>query len=103
MYGQDTPQIRERLEILQKSRDGFEIAAEDLRLRGPGDFFGAMQSGALQFSIGDVFDDSSILLQAGEEADSILKDDPELNKPQNQMLQKYIQQRLDPEEKQIVL
>lgn len=103
MYGQDTPQIRERLEILQKSRDGFEIAAEDLRLRGPGDFFGAMQSGALQFSIGDVFDDSSILLQAGEEADSILKDDPELNKSQNQMLQKYIQQRLDPEEKQIVL
>ena len=103
MYGQDTPHIRERLEILQKSRDGFEIAAEDLRLRGPGDFFGSMQSGALQFSIGDVFDDSSILIQAGEEADSILKNDPALNLPQHHMLKMYIGQRLDSDEKQIVL
>ncbi len=103
MYGQDTPQIRERLEILQKSRDGFEIAAEDLRLRGPGDFFGSMQSGALQFQIGDVFDDSSVLLQAGEEADTVLKKDPELILPHHLMLKKYIEQHLDPEEKQIVL
>lgn len=103
MYGQDTPHIRERLEILQKSRDGFEIAAEDLRLRGPGDFFGSMQSGALQFSIGDVFDDSSILIQAGEEADSILRNDPTLNLPQHHMLKMYIGQRLDSDEKQIVL
>lgn len=103
MYGQDTPQIRERLEILQKSRDGFEIAAQDLRLRGPGDFFGSMQSGALQFAIGDVFDDSAILLKAGEEADRILTCDPDLNLPYHQLLHIYIDKRLDPQEKQIVL
>ena len=103
MYGQDSPQIRERLEILQKSRDGFEIAEADLRLRGPGDFFGSMQSGALQFAIGNVFDDSSILIKAGEAADQILKADPELILPQHQMLHNYVKKRLDTDEKQIVL
>ena len=81
MYGQDSPAIRERLEILQKSRDGFEIAREDLRLRGPGDFFGSMQSGAISFSIGDVFNDSDLLIRAGEAADKILKADPSLSRP----------------------
>ena len=103
MYGQDTPQVRQRLEILQKSRDGFEIAAQDLRLRGPGDFFGSMQSGALQFAIGDVFDDSDLLLKAGEEADRILSCDPDLIMPHHQPLHIYMEHQLDLKEKQIVL
>ena len=103
MYGQDSPAIRERLEILQKSRDGFEIAREDLRLRGPGDFFGSIQSGALSFTIGDVFNDSDLLISAGEAADSVLRSDPSLCDPCHEGLRQYIHQHADPEDHMIVL
>ena len=103
MYGQDSPAIRERLEILQKSRDGFEIAREDLRLRGPGDFFGSMQSGAISFSIGDVFNDSDLLIRAGEAADKILKADPSLSRPDCNGLRQYVHQHADSEDHMIVL
>jgi ATP-dependent DNA helicase RecG len=103
MYGQDSPAIRERLEILQKSRDGFEIAREDLRLRGPGDFFGSIQSGALSFTIGDVFNDSDLLISAGEAADSVLRSDPSLCDLCHEGLRQYIHQHADPEDHMIVL
>ena len=64
--GKDT---KKRLEILNQSNDGFYIASEDLKLRGPGDLFGIRQSGDLQFSLGDVFTDASILKEACEAAD----------------------------------
>lgn len=69
----DSKKVKERLEILNKSNDGFFIASEDLKLRGPGDLFGVRQSGLLEFKIGDVFTDSSILQDASEAADKILK------------------------------
>lgn len=56
----------ERLEILAGSNDGFHIANEDLRLRGPGDFFGVRQSGEIEFKIGDIISDSQILTQAAD-------------------------------------
>ena len=61
-----------RLDVLNRSNDGFFIAAEDLKLRGPGDLFGIRQSGALEFSLGDIYQDSDVLLEAGELADRIL-------------------------------
>ena len=64
----------ERLEILNKSNDGFFIAGEDLKLRGPGDIFGIRQSGDLDFKLGDIFTDAS-LLKAAAEAVKKLKDD----------------------------
>lgn len=60
------PEAQERLEILNHSNDGFYIAGEDLRLRGPGDLFGIRQSGDLAFKIGDIYNDAPILKQAAD-------------------------------------
>lgn len=56
----------ERLEILNQSNDGFFIASEDLKLRGPGDFFGVRQSGDFEFKIGDIMNDAGVLKQAAD-------------------------------------
>ena len=70
-------ETKERLSILQDTNDGFKIASEDLRLRGPGDLFGIRQSGLLNFRLGDVFQDAKILQMANEAADEILKNEEE--------------------------
>ncbi|HCT91302.1 MAG TPA: ATP-dependent DNA helicase RecG [Lachnospiraceae bacterium] len=67
-----------RLDILNKTNDGFAIADEDLRLRGPGDFFGIRQSGLMEFAIGDIYRDSELLRQAAQEVKRLLVTDPEL-------------------------
>ena len=72
-----------RLEILNKSNDGFYIAAEDLKLRGPGDMFGIKQSGMLDFTIGDIYNDADILKTAARAADEILDRDPEFKNEEN--------------------
>ena len=61
----------DRLEILGKSNDGFYIAEEDLKLRGPGDLFGTLQSGDLNFRIADIYNDSAVLKDASECVDMI--------------------------------
>ena len=66
--GSSGKETMERLEILNKSNDGFFIASEDLKLRGPGDLFGIRQSGDLEFKIGDIYQDASILKAANETA-----------------------------------
>lgn len=63
--GKDT---KKRLDILNQSNDGFYIASEDLKLRGPGDLFGIRQSGDLRFTLGDIFTDAEILKEACEAA-----------------------------------
>lgn len=69
--GSESKEIRERLDILNKSNDGFFIASEDLRLRGPGDMFGVRQSGIIEFKIGDIYTDAAILKNANEAAKTI--------------------------------
>ena len=76
MSGSKTKETKKRLEILNKSNDGFFIANEDLKLRGPGDLFGIRQSGLMDFRIGDVFQDSELLKKAGEASGEILREDP---------------------------
>lgn len=92
--GSDKKETLGRLEILNKSNDGFFIASEDLRLRGPGDLLGIRQSGIMEFKIGDVFIDSNILQEASEAANKILKEDAALLKEEHQELRKYIEDYL---------
>ena len=86
VYGGDDEETRKRLEILVKSNDGFFIAGEDLRLRGPGDLLGIRQSGMLEFRLGDIFQDADILKKASEAAGAILLLDPRLELEQNSRL-----------------
>lgn len=88
--GNDNPDTRKRLEILNKSNDGFYIASEDLKLRGPGDLFGIRQSGLLEFKIGDVFTDAGILKAASEEASKLMKQDPSLLKEEHRELKRRL-------------
>ncbi len=68
----------ERLDILNRSNDGFRIASEDLRRRGPGELFGVRQSGEFAFQIGDIYADAGVLKAAAEAVDSLLAVDPDL-------------------------
>ena len=83
MHTLDGKQIRQRLDILCKSNDGFEIANRDMQLRGPGDLFGVRQSGMLDFSLADIYSDADVLGQANEAVGELLKRDPELTLPEH--------------------
>ena len=74
----DLKNSMKRLDILNKSNDGFKIASEDLKLRGPGDFFGIRQSVGMQFLLADIYQDASVLQQASEKVQDLLATDPEL-------------------------
>lgn len=87
-------ETKERLDILNRSNDGFFIAGEDLRLRGPGDLFGIRQSGIMDFKVADVFQDAAILSKASQEAAGILDADPELSDPSHRQLKNCIENRL---------
>ena len=70
-----------RLEILEKTNDGFVIAEEDLKLRGPGDLFGERQSGELGFVLADIYEDSAIMRKAAAYVDEVLASDPDFKMP----------------------
>ena len=74
----DQDGTQKRLDILNRSNDGFYIASEDLKLRGPGDIFGVRQSGDLEFKIADIFTDANLLKTVSEEVNRILERDPNL-------------------------
>lgn len=75
MSNAENKETRQRLEVLNQSNDGFFIAGEDLKLRGPGDLFGLRQSGMLEFKMADIFNDAEILKEASEAAGQIAKKD----------------------------
>ena len=77
---------RQRLLTMKKYSDGFQIADEDLRLRGPGDFFGKRQHGLPELRLADMVEDMDTLRLCRDCADTILADDPNLDKPENQPL-----------------
>ncbi|MCD7709713.1 MAG: ATP-dependent DNA helicase RecG [Clostridiales bacterium] len=74
-----TEAAKERLETLNASNDGFYIASQDLKLRGPGDFFGIRQSGDLVFRLADIYQDADVLKSASDAAKSLLASDPDLS------------------------
>ena len=80
-----------RLDILNKSNDGFKIASEDLKLRGPGDFFGIRQSGEIQFALADIYQDAYTLQKASEEVQALLEEDPDLLMEEHGNLRRYLE------------
>ncbi len=94
MSASKSEETRERLEILNRSNDGFFIAGEDLRLRGPGDLFGIRQSGVMDFRLGDVYQDAKILQTASEAANALLDEDPGLEALENIRLKKALEQAI---------
>ena len=88
----DTDEAKARLSILCKTNDGFKISEEDLRLRGPGDFFGSRQHGLPAMHIADLGGDVEVLQQAQSEANELLRLDPMLSAPENRALSERVEQ-----------
>ena len=81
-----SPESRERLKVLASTSDGFRIAEEDLRLRGPGDFFGARQHGLPQLKVADFAADLTLLREAQDAAQALIAADPDLSRPEHALL-----------------
>lgn len=81
-----TGESEQRMQIMVQTTDGFRIAEEDLKIRGPGDIAGTRQSGAVEFKLANLVDDGPLLEQARDAAMRILEEDPELQKAENRVL-----------------
>lgn len=82
---------KRRLDVMKKTNDGFRIADEDLKLRGPGDFFGERQHGLPEVRIADMLEDMVLCNQSQQAVRDILSDDPNLEKNENQALGREIE------------
>ncbi len=80
MYGKEDEHIKERLNVLADSNDGFYIAKKDLELRGPGDFFGIRQSGIMNFKVGDIYQDGKLLALADKKLKDMIAEGVDLSK-----------------------
>lgn len=88
----EAKETMERLQILNHSNDGFHIASEDLKLRGPGDIFGIRQSGEFAFVLGDIYTDANILKEASDAVEQLLVSDPELTGDDSLALVNYFKE-----------
>ena len=86
-----SPEAQERLEVMERVSDGFAVAEEDLRFRGPGDYFGTRQSGLPDLRMARL-SDQDILILARQEASALLREDPNLELPQHQVLAQNLAQ-----------
>ena len=82
----------ERLQIMTQTNDGFQISREDLKLRGPGEFFGTRQSGLVRFRIADLMNDMQTLITARDAAESVLAQDPLLTAPKHRALREAVRE-----------
>lgn len=86
---------RERLSALCRTNDGFKVAEEDLRIRGPGDFFGSRQSGLPDMHIAGFASDMDILIKAQEAAQKTMERDPELQEEENENLRNSVNRLIE--------
>lgn len=91
----DQEGTQERLDILNRSNDGFYIASEDLKLRGPGDIFGIRQSGDMEFKLADIFTDANILKNVSEEVTVLLAEDGGLELEEHRELKRRLEEYLE--------
>ncbi len=85
-----SPDAKNRIQVMVRTNDGFEIAEEDLKIRGPGDLEGKQQSGLIALKLADILTDQKILYAARKLAEAIISKDPELENPLNQVLRKQL-------------
>ena len=85
--------IKERMNVITKSNDGFVISEKDLELRGSGEFFGTKQHGIPEFKIANLFTDIETLKQVQAIVMEILSKDPNLEKEENKILNKIIEEK----------
>ncbi|MBQ3702279.1 MAG: ATP-dependent DNA helicase RecG [Oscillospiraceae bacterium] len=90
----DGEENRARLNIMTRTNDGFKISEEDLRLRGPGDFFGSRQHGLPEMHVADLGADVNVLQKAQQEAALLLAEDPGLDAPEHRALRENVEQLL---------
>ena len=90
----DGEENRARLNIMTRTNDGFKISEEDLRLRGPGDFFGSRQHGLPEMHVADLGADVNVLQKAQQEAALLLAEDPGLDAPEHRALRESVEQLL---------
>lgn len=95
MEGNQTEETQKRLDILNKSNDGFEIAAKDMELRGPGDLLGIRQSGMMNFQVADIYRDSHLLTEAKQAAEKILSKDYSLQAGEHLGISKRLEKMLE--------
>lgn len=79
-----------RVQVMVRSNNGFEIAEEDLNIRGPGEFFGTRQSGIPNFKIANIISDAALLETAKKEAMQLVKDDPQLRDSEHQLMKRML-------------
>ena len=93
------PLAQRRLEVLTETNDGFKIAEEDLRIRGPGEFFGTRQHGLPELKVANLIEDFELLRLGRRDAFDIIDEDPDLAAPHNQqlrdMMMKFYADRLN--------
>ncbi|SDB16603.1 ATP-dependent DNA helicase RecG [Butyrivibrio sp. INlla16] len=83
-------EAKQRLDIMNHSNDGFVIAEEDLKQRGPGDLFGIRQSGEMSFHVADIYQDAALIREAAALADRLLSEDPDLIMEENSPLKQWL-------------
>ena len=94
LFGQPTtPEAHRRLEIMTETTDGFRIAEEDLRIRGPGELLGTAQHGLTNLKIADIINDIDLLRMARRDAFALAKKDPFLKQKKHQSLRKALIQQ----------
>lgn len=84
-----------RMKTMCESNDGFYISEQDLKIRGPGDFFGTRQHGLPEMRIANLFSDGDVLVMAQNACDELIKDDKTLSKPENRLLKEYALKAID--------
>ena len=92
---QESPEaaFRSAARVMTETGDGFQIAEEDLELRGPGEFFGTRQSGMPELRLGNIVSDMKLMESARQEAFSLVKEDPRLQRSEHHLIKEYLLER----------